>query len=43
MELLTILQHVPAHLLLIFLVLLHEPSNRNAVRLLRAWKAPGGK
>lgn len=30
-------------LLLLLLVLLYEPANRNAVRLLRAWKRPRGK
>lgn len=30
-------------LLLLLLVLLYEPANRNAVRLLRAWKRPSGK
>lgn len=29
--------------LLALLVLLYEPANRNAVRLLRAWKRPRGK
>jgi hypothetical protein len=32
-----------ALLVLALLVLLHEPANRRAVRLLRAWKRPGGK
>lgn len=48
MDLLTITLNDPALLVLALLmlavlVLLHEPSNRRAVRLVRAWKAPREK
>jgi hypothetical protein len=43
MDLLTIIFNSPAYLVLVLLVLLHEPSNRRAVRLVRAWKNPRGK
>lgn len=43
MDLLTIILNGPAYLVLALLALLHEPSNRRAVRLVRAWKKPRGK
>jgi hypothetical protein len=50
LELLTLILNHPFYGLIALLVLalalpviLHEPSNRNAVRLVRAWKDPKGK
>jgi hypothetical protein len=50
LELLTLILNHPSYGLLAVLVLalalpviLHEPSNRRAVRLVRAWKDPKGK